>query len=113
MKNAPAYDPTVDLCLGSYGSCRGWAASYERGTPVPQKEEESRVAGKKRSREASLEHRRSPAALHQSGGGGRDADSSLSGENEGEGGSGEDAGEEGGAEGRGGKGGGGGTLGMG
>ena len=29
-----SYDPTVDVCLGSYGGPGGWAVSYERGTPV-------------------------------------------------------------------------------
>jgi len=27
-------DPTVGLCLGPYGSPRGWTVSYERGTPL-------------------------------------------------------------------------------
>jgi len=30
----PPQDPTVALCLGTYGSPRGGAVSYERGTPV-------------------------------------------------------------------------------
>jgi hypothetical protein len=27
---------TVGLCLGPYGGPRGWAVSYERGTPVQE-----------------------------------------------------------------------------
>jgi len=33
-KTPPPQDPTVGLCLGPYGGPRGWAFSYERGTPV-------------------------------------------------------------------------------
>ena len=32
--NIPPQDPTVALCLGTYGSPRGVGVSYERGTPV-------------------------------------------------------------------------------
>ena len=35
QENAPHWDPTVGLCLGSYGGpMGGGAVSYERGTPV-------------------------------------------------------------------------------
>ena len=34
QKNAPTKDPTVGLCLGSYGGHRGVAVSYERGIPT-------------------------------------------------------------------------------
>ena len=30
----PSYDPTVALCLGTYGGPMGVGVSYERGTPV-------------------------------------------------------------------------------
>ena len=30
----PPQDPTVALCLGTYGDPRGVGVSYERGTPV-------------------------------------------------------------------------------
>ena len=30
----PPQDPTIGLCPGHYGGPRGWALSYERGTPV-------------------------------------------------------------------------------
>ena len=33
-ENAPPEDSTVVLCPGPYGGPRGWAFSYERGTPV-------------------------------------------------------------------------------
>ena len=31
-------DPTVGLCLGPYGDPKGGGGSYERGTPVKEKE---------------------------------------------------------------------------
>jgi len=34
IRNTPPYDPTVALCLGTYGDLRGVGVSYERGTPV-------------------------------------------------------------------------------
>jgi len=34
QENAPPRDPTVGLCLGSWGGPRGWAFCYWRGTPV-------------------------------------------------------------------------------
>ena len=30
----PSFRDIFDLCLGPYGGPRGWAFSYERGTPV-------------------------------------------------------------------------------
>ena len=33
-ENAPPWDPTVGLCLGTYGDPRRVGVSYERGTPV-------------------------------------------------------------------------------
>ena len=35
LKNSTPWDTTVGPRLGSYGGPRGWAFSYERGTPVP------------------------------------------------------------------------------
>ena len=34
LENAPPKDPTLGLSLWPYGGPRGWAFSYERGTPV-------------------------------------------------------------------------------
>ena len=34
QESAPPSDPTVGLCLGTYGDRRGVGVSYERGTPV-------------------------------------------------------------------------------
>ena len=34
QQTASPQDPTAGLCLGPYGGPRGWAVSYERGTPV-------------------------------------------------------------------------------
>ena len=34
QENAPPQDPTMSLCLGSYGDPRGWAFSFEQGAPV-------------------------------------------------------------------------------
>ena len=34
---APSQDPSVGLCLGPYGGPRGWAVSYERGTPADKR----------------------------------------------------------------------------
>ena len=34
IRNTPTWDPTVALCLGTYGDPRGVGVSYERGTLV-------------------------------------------------------------------------------
>jgi len=44
-KTPPPKDPTVGLCLGSYGGPRGSGVSYGRGTPVSPAETQPRRGG--------------------------------------------------------------------
>ena len=39
-KTPPPQDPTVALCLGTYGDLREVGVSYERGTPVPRRKQQ-------------------------------------------------------------------------
>ena len=47
LKSAPLQDPTVGLCLGSYGGPRGEGGSCERGIPVHLAAEAQRALGAK------------------------------------------------------------------
>jgi len=67
---------TVGLCIGSYGAPRGWAFSYERGTPVtPQIHPQPPPGGG--SRKGPEQGPSVPRRAHQSQGGAISAEAVL------------------------------------